>query len=170
MQDIQVELLRDGAVFSRETEGSVGYDVCYCPTTEETKSFAHSSKVTGKELKPCILLRHGVPRMVPLGAALILPDGVEAQIRPRSSTGLRLGLSIQFGTVDTDFRGELHAIVMPIKEDCVLDAGVRIAQVVFNQVLLPSHLPVSARVRGTSGFGSTGVKTPPTLFGGTRRV
>lgn len=153
---ISAEPLREGALFSRETRGSVGYDVCYCPTMEYRKHIAqaHSGNPT--------MMVHGPqsPTLIPLGIRLKMPEGVEAQIRPRSSSSIKLGIHVQFGTVDSDYQGELHAIAWSIYGAAVeIAAGTRVAQVVFNQpiILNEKYYPPTDRYRGEGGFGSTGV-------------
>ena len=109
-------------------------------------------------------LQPGERALIPTGLAIALPDGYEAQIRPRSGLALKNGISLvnSPGTIDADYRGEIGVIVINHgTEAFTVERGMRIAQMViapytraaFSEVL---ELPTSAR--GTGGFGSTGTK------------
>ena len=101
--------------------------------------------------------------LIPCGICLALPEGFEAQIRPRSGLALKHGISIinSPGTIDADYRGEIGAILINYgKEAFVIRRGMRIAQmviapIVFANLELVEILPNTSR--GTKGFGSTGV-------------
>ena len=107
-------------------------------------------------------LRPGERAAVPTGLALALPEGYEAQIRPRSGLALRHGVTVlnSPGTIDADYRGEIQVILANLgAEPVTLTRGQRIAQLVLAPVVRidwreVEHLPESAR--GTGGFGSTG--------------
>ncbi|HWI29197.1 MAG TPA: dUTP diphosphatase [Stellaceae bacterium] len=107
-------------------------------------------------------LRPGARAAVPTGIALALPEGYEAQVRPRSGLALRHGLSVlnSPGTIDADYRGEVRVILINLGEEPVTIArGERIAQLVVAPVSRVSFervatLPESRR--GAGGFGSTG--------------
>ena len=92
-----------------------------------------------------------------------LPQGYEAQIRPRSGLAAKKGISCVNtpGTVDADYRGELHVnLINHGKEPFVVQRGERIAQMVIGQFTQISWNPVDAldeTARGSGGFGSTGV-------------
>ena len=99
---------------------------------------------------------------IPTGVAIALPVGFEAQVRPRSGLAARHGLSVLNtpGTIDADYRGEIHVILVNFgSESFVVARGVRIAQLVIAPV---SHAQLSEvenldkTTRGTGGFGSTG--------------
>jgi dUTP pyrophosphatase len=100
--------------------------------------------------------------LVPTGIAIALPEGYEAQIRPRSGLALRTGMTLLNtpGTIDADYRGEIGVVVINLgQEPLVLRRGDRIAQMVIHR--LPgvaleevSRLPDSGR--GAGGFGHTG--------------
>ena len=109
-------------------------------------------------------LKPGERALIPTGLAFALPDGYEAQIRPRSGLALKNGISLvnSPGTIDADYRGEVGVIVINHgTESFAIERGTRIAQMViapytraqFSEVL---ELPTSDR--GTGGFGSTGTK------------
>lgn len=100
--------------------------------------------------------------LVPLGLSMAMPDGFEAQIRPRSGLALKHGVTLVNtpGTIDADYRGPLGVILINHgTEDFEIDHGARIAQMVIApivqvQVELRDNLPDTDR--GAGGFGSTG--------------
>ncbi|MCI5049779.1 MAG: dUTP diphosphatase [Rickettsiales bacterium] len=103
-------------------------------------------------------------KLVPTGLHIALPDGYEAQIRPRSGLALKHGISLVNtpGTIDADYRGEIGVIMINLSNDpFTVERGMRIAQMViapytqaqWNQV---AELPSSER--GEGGFGSTGTQ------------
>ena len=102
--------------------------------------------------------------LIPTGLAIALPEGTEAQVRPRSGLALKHGISIVNapGTIDADYRGEIGVILINLgAEDFTITRGMRIAQMVIAPYLRASWnevpaLPESAR--GAGGFGSTGTK------------
>ena len=109
-------------------------------------------------------LQPGERALIPTGLCIALPDGYEAQIRPRSGLALKNGISLvnSPGTIDADYRGEIGVIIINHgTEAFTIERGMRIAQMViapytraaFSEVL---ELPTSAR--GAGGFGSTGTK------------
>ena len=109
-----------------------------------------------------LVLPPGGRALVPTGIALALPDGFEAQIRPRSGLALRHGVTVlnSPGTIDSDYRGEIRVILANLGSHSVTVArGDRIAQLVVAPVRQASwhevaSLPASAR--GGAGFGSSG--------------
>ena len=109
-----------------------------------------------------LTLAPGARAMVPTGIAIALPEGYEAQIRPRSGLAARNGLTVLNapGTIDADYRGEIKVILANLGDETfTVERDMRIAQMVvapvtriaWNEV---DTLPDSAR--GTGGFGSTG--------------
>lgn len=100
--------------------------------------------------------------MVPTGIAVSLPEGYEAQIRPRSGLAHRLGLTLLNapGTVDADYRGEIRVIVINLgAEPVVVRPGERVAQMVVARVARIEWREVDdldATARGGGGFGHTG--------------
>jgi dUTP pyrophosphatase len=102
--------------------------------------------------------------LIPTGFAIALPAGFEAQIRPRSGLALKQGLTLvnSPGTVDSDYRGEIHLIVINLgTEPIVVQPGQRIAQMIVQRVFRAQwhevdDLPSSARQAG--GFGHTDKK------------
>lgn len=110
------------------------------------------------------MLEPGERALIPTGLSIALPDGYEAQIRPRSGLALKHGISLVNtpGTIDADYRGEVGIIMINhSNEPFTIEHGMRIAQMViapytraaFSEVV---ELPTSAR--GTGGFGSTGTR------------
>ncbi len=102
--------------------------------------------------------------IVPTGLFIELPDGYEAQIRPRSGLAAKKGITLlnSPGTIDADYRGEIGVILVNLsKEPFVIENGERIAQMViakYEQIQWESAIELSETERGTGGFGSTGVK------------
>jgi dUTP pyrophosphatase len=102
--------------------------------------------------------------MVPTGLFIELPQGYEAQIRPRSGLAAKHGISLLNtpGTIDADYRGEIKLIVVNLSDrDFLLNPGERIAQMVISQYEKIEWAPVDALAeseRGAGGFGSTGMK------------
>ncbi len=105
---------------------------------------------------------------VPCGIAIELPLGVEAQVRPRSGLALNHGVTVLNapGTIDSDYRGEIKAILINHGEaPFVIKRGTKIAQMVIarhEQAQIVESDNLSDSARGAGGFGSTGmtVKTP----------
>ncbi|GMO62879.1 MAG: dUTP diphosphatase [Rickettsiales bacterium] len=101
---------------------------------------------------------------IPTGLAIALPEGYEAQARPRSGLALKNGITIinTPGTIDSDYRGELKIILINLsKEDFIIHRGDRIAQIVIKPVLQVEFNEVDEldkTERGEGGFGSTGIK------------
>ncbi len=114
------------------------------------------------ELTDDLILPPGSRVLVPTGIAIELPDGFEAQVRPRSGLALRHGISLvnSPGTIDSDYRGEIGVIVINHgTEPFVLCRGERIAQLVFAAFARASLVEVAEleeTVRGEGGFGHTG--------------
>ncbi|MBI5078482.1 dUTP diphosphatase [Candidatus Saganbacteria bacterium] len=102
-------------------------------------------------------------KLVPTGMAIALPEGYEAQVRPRSGLALKQGVSILNtpGTVDADYRGEVGVILMNhSKENLIIKRGDRIAQMIIGQIERIEFEEVQelpATDRGPGGFGHTGV-------------
>ena len=111
-----------------------------------------------------IVLRPLERRLVGTGLYIALPEGYEAQVRPRSGLALKWGITVLNapGTVDADYRGEVGVILINLsQEDFVINDGERIAQLVIAQVE-QGDLQVVAELdeteRGAGGYGHTGVK------------
>ena len=101
--------------------------------------------------------------LVPTGLFLALPEGYEAQVRPRSGLALKRGVTVlnSPGTVDADYRGEVGVILINLSaEEFVIEDGERIAQMVIarhEQVMWEEVEILSETERGAGGFGHTGV-------------
>lgn len=100
--------------------------------------------------------------LVKTGLAIAVPHGYEAQVRPRSGTALKEGVTVlnSPGTIDSDYRGEIGVILYNTRHDhFVVKKGDRIAQLVVAPVVRVVWDEVSAlpeTTRGEGGFGSTG--------------
>ena len=102
--------------------------------------------------------------LVPTGIYMALPEGYEAQVRPRSGLAIKKGISVlnSPGTIDADYRGEVCVILVNLStEDFVIEDGERIAQMVIaksEKIEWEEVEQLGETERGTGGFGSTGVK------------
>lgn len=100
--------------------------------------------------------------LIPTGIFLELPEGFEAQIRPRSGLAIRSGLTLLNtpGTIDADYRGEIKVIVVNLSNsEQVIQPGERIAQMIiapYSRVEWKESEVLSETVRGAGGFGHTG--------------
>ena len=100
--------------------------------------------------------------LIPTGLSLALPEGYEAQVRPRSGLALKHGIGIvnSPGTIDADYRGEVKVLLVNLsQEPFEVQDGERIAQLVVARYERISWQPVEAlseTARGTGGYGSTG--------------
>jgi len=103
--------------------------------------------------------------LVPCGFCMALPDGYEAQVRPRSGLALKHGLTLlnSPGTIDSDYRGEIGVVLINHGEvSFKVKRGMRIAQLVVAPVArarLAETESLTASERGAGGFGSTGFGT-----------
>ena len=102
--------------------------------------------------------------LVPTGLYIALPDGYEAQIRPRSGLALKNGITVLNtpGTIDADYRGEIGVILINLSnEEFTINHGDRICQMVIQKIEQPSMVEVDVldeTERGAGGFGHTGTK------------
>ncbi len=116
-----------------------------------------------------IVLAPGKRALVPTGLTLELPEGFEAQIRPRSGLAFKRGVTVlnSPGTIDADYRGEVGVLLINLgEEDFVINRGDRIAQMIIAPVTqgrLEAVLEVNNTARGAGGFGSTGVAAQSSL-------
>ncbi|MEI7803253.1 MAG: dUTP diphosphatase [Bacteroidota bacterium] len=130
---------------SYETTGSAGMDL-------------RANLTATIELKPM------ERTLVPTGLFIELPQGFEAQIRPRSGLAVKKGLTMLNtpGTIDSDYRGEIKVIVINLStETQIIEHGERVAQMViskFEQINWEAVEELEETSRGAGGFGSTGVK------------
>lgn len=101
--------------------------------------------------------------LVPTGLSIELPEGTEAQIRPRSGLALKHGVTIlnSPGTIDADYRGEIKVLLINLGEQpFVIQPGERIAQMVvarYERVQWQEVEALGSTQRGTGGFGHTGL-------------
>ncbi|MBT5432420.1 MAG: dUTP diphosphatase [Alphaproteobacteria bacterium] len=109
-----------------------------------------------------VALAPGCHAMLATGLAIALPDGYEAQIRPRSGLAAKHGVTVlnSPGTVDSDYRGEIKVLLINHgREAFTIARGERIAQMVIapvTQVTLQEVAELDATERGSGGHGSTG--------------
>jgi dUTP pyrophosphatase len=107
-------------------------------------------------------LAPGQTRGIPTGIAIALPEGWEAQVRPRSGLALKhnIGMLNSPGTIDADFRGEILVLMTNLgSEIYTVNPGDRIAQLVLAKVYRPQWVEVKelpSSERGSGGFGHTG--------------
>ncbi len=100
--------------------------------------------------------------MIPTGLFMELPEGYEAQVRPRSGLAAKKGVRVlnSPGTIDADYRGEIKVILINLsKEDFIVEDGERIAQLVVashERVEWQTAEILAETSRGAGGFGSTG--------------
>jgi dUTP pyrophosphatase len=130
---------------------------------------AYSTKLSaGMDLRAClpepVVLKPLERKLIPTGLFVEIPEGFEAQIRPRSGLALKKGITVlnSPGTIDADYRGEVGIILINLSnEDFVIESGERICQ-----MIIASHETVQwnlvekleETVRGEGGFGHTGKK------------
>lgn len=140
----RIESARDLPLPNYMTKGAAGMDL-----------FAN--------VKDDVIIKPGEIKLIPTGIAISLPEGYEAQIRPRSGLALKHGISFVNtpGTIDSDYRGEINLIMINFgKENFTIHRGDRIAQMVINKVEIPQIVEVEnleSTTRGEGGFGSTGI-------------
>jgi dUTP pyrophosphatase len=116
------------------------------------------------DLEQSIVLKPLERAMVPTGLYIELPEGYEAQVRPRSGLAAKHGISIVNtpGTIDPDYRGEIKVILVNLSDvPFPLEPGERIAQMIiarFEHINWNEVESLSVTERGEGGFGHTGVK------------
>lgn len=147
MYDVNIKIvnLSSNPLPQYETAGSAGMDI----------------RAT---LSEPILIKPLQRVLVPTGLFIELPDGYEAQVRPRSGLAIKKGLSVlnSPGTIDSDYRGEIKVILINLSNETVIvNTGERIAQIViskYERAELTEVDELSDSERGAGGFGHTGVK------------
>lgn len=103
-------------------------------------------------------------RLIPTGLHIALPEGYEAQVRPRSGLALKHGLTVlnSPGTIDADYRGEIGVVLINLsQQDFIVNDGERIAQLViarYEQADFELVEALNETERGEGGYGHTGVK------------
>jgi dUTP pyrophosphatase len=124
------------------TEHSAGMDIYAAVKTDET-------------------ILPGQRKIIPTGIAIALPEGYEAEIRPRSGLAIKNGVTLvnSPGTIDADYRGEIGILLINHGEDpFVIRRGDRIAQMIIHRVckvLWIECQQLDATIRGDGGFGHT---------------
>jgi dUTP pyrophosphatase len=125
-------------------------------------TYAHGpAEDAGMDLRAVerVVLQPGVAQAVPTGIAIELPPGHEAQVRPRSGLGLKHSLTVNFGTIDPGYRGEIRVIMFNLgRADYTVEKGDRIAQLVISRYesVEWEESDISESARGAGGFGSSG--------------
>jgi dUTP pyrophosphatase len=115
-------------------------------------------------LEESIVLKPLERCLVPTGLYIALPEGYEAQVRPRSGLALKKGITVLNapGTVDADYRGEVGVLLVNLsQEDFVVNDGERVAQMVIARHETADFIEVEEldeTERGAGGYGHTGVK------------
>lgn len=145
MIELKVKKVRENAIVPEyQTPFSAGLDLCACIEEDIT--------INPNEIK-----------MIPTGISIELPDGYEAQVRPRSGLASKFGITILNtpGTIDPDYRGEIMVIMINLgKEPFIVKNGMRIAQMIiskFERVNIKLVDELTPTLRGNGGFGSTGI-------------
>jgi dUTP pyrophosphatase len=111
-----------------------------------------------------ITLNPGERMLIPTGVAIAMPGELEAQIRPRSGLALKHGITCLNtpGTIDADYRGEIKVLLINLGQSpFTIERNERIAQMVFQavpSVSLDEVADLDETIRGTGGFGHTGVQ------------
>lgn len=115
-------------------------------------------------LEASVVLRPMERKLIKTGLFIALPEGFEAQVRPRSGLALKHGITVLNtpGTIDADYRGEIGVVLINLsQEDFVIEDGERIAQMVIarhEQAELVVVEELDETERGAGGYGHTGVK------------
>ena len=148
---------------------SVTIEVVQLPHGEGLPLPAHqTAQAAGLDLLAAVpeaaplVLEPGRYELVPTGLCIALPEGLEAQVRPRSGLAARHGVTILNapGTLDADYRGEIKVLLINFGEaPFTIRRGDRIAQMVIASLTRAELKPVRALIptaRGPGGFGSTG--------------
>lgn len=148
MTDVRIKILPNGQGLplpAYATSGAAGMDL-------------------GAAVEGEVVLAPGQRSLIPCGIAIALPEGFEAQLRPRSGLALKHGVTVLNapGTIDCDYRGELKALLINHgQEPFIIERGMRIAQLVIAPVVQAKMLPVAElddTARGIGGYGSTGLE------------
>jgi dUTP pyrophosphatase len=113
-------------------------------------------------LSETIMLHPGERKLIPTGLFMELPEGYEAQVRPRSGLALKHGITVlnSPGTIDADYRGEIQVLLINHSQiDFIINHGERIAQMVIakhEQVKWIENEVLNNTERGAGGYGSSG--------------
>ena len=141
---VRFRRIRAGALLPRYmTEGAAGMDLAFAG--DAPLAIAPGQRVA-----------------VPIGFAMEMPAGFEAQIRPRSGLALRHGLTVANapGTIDSDYRGEIQVLLVNLGiEPVTISPGDRVAQMIIAPVVraeIQETTELAGSARGAGGFGHTG--------------
>lgn len=141
---VHIKPLSATAILPRyESENAAGADLC-------------------ADIPAPVTLEAGARALIPTGLSMALPQGFEAQVRPRSGLAAKFGVSVlnSPGTIDADYRGEVKVILINHGDaPFTIEPGMRIAQMVIAPVSFARFELVDAldeTARGAGGFGSTG--------------
>jgi len=142
MESVKITRIKENAVIpSYAKPGDAGVDLC---STEEYE------------------LKSGERKLISTGIKIAIPDGYEAQVRPRSGLAIKHGIGVvnSPGTIDSGYRGEICVILINHGEEPFkIESGMRIAQMVFNKVEHAAFEEVDEldeTERGEGGFGHSG--------------
>jgi len=142
MESVRITRIKENAVIpSYAKPGDAGVDLC---STEE------------------YLLKPGERQLISTGIKIAVPDGYEAQVRPRSGLAIKNGISVVNtpGTIDSGYRGEIGVIIINLgQEDFKVTPGMRVAQMIINKVEHVTFEEVKElddTERGEGGFGHSG--------------
>lgn len=147
MQNIEINIINqsNNELPAYATEGAAGMDL-------------------RANLQEPVVLQSLERTLLPTGLFIELPDGYEAQIRPRSGLAIKQGITCLNtpGTIDSDYRGEIKVILINLsKEPQTINHGDRIAQMIIASVTKADLILVqqlNSTTRGEGGFGHTGKK------------
>lgn len=115
-------------------------------------------------LKDKVILKPFSRKLIPTGLFIELPQGYEAQIRPRSGLAIKHGITVLNtpGTIDSDYRGEINVILINMSnEDFEINDGDRICQMIvskYEKVRFRINNSLNPSGRGAGGFGHTGIE------------
>ena len=133
----------------------------------QSKGAAGLDLVAALDMQHPLTLAPGARALVPTGLVIELPQGYEAQVRPRSGLALNYGIAVlnSPGTIDSDYRGEVGVVLANLGHaPFEIRRGERIAQLVVLPVVqaeLVEVAQISVTTRGDGGFGSTGKAAAP---------
>jgi dUTP diphosphatase len=125
-------------------------------------AYAHgAAEDAGLDLRALerVVLRPGAAQAVPTGIAIELPPGCEAQVRPRSGMALKHSITVNFGTIDPGYRGEIRVVMFNLgRSDYTVEKGDRIAQLLVARYesIEWEEGELGGSARGEGGFGSSG--------------
>ena len=147
MQEISIKIINssNNSLPAYATDGAAGMDI-------------------RASVQAPVLLKPLERQLVPTGLFIELPNGYEAQIRPRSGMAIKQGITCLNtpGTIDSDYRGEIKVILINLSDsDQVINSGDRIAQMVIaktEKAVLVQVQQLNETTRGGGGFGHTGIQ------------